>query len=321
VTGRIDVHQHVIPPSYRAALRAQGIDADGGRPLPDWDADAALELMDGLGTAACVLSVSTPGTAFLAGRTEAAALAREINDDVAALVAAHPRRFGFLASLPLPDVPDAVTEAARSLDELGADGVVLLANARATYLGAQGQDGLFEVLDDRSAVVLVHPAELPARAVPGIPPFAADFLLDTSRAAFLLVRNGVLRRYPRIRFVLSHGGGFVPYASHRMAATIAGLTDRSLPDVLEDFRAFHFDTALSSSPAALPTLLAFARTDHVLFGSDWPYSPADVVRYFATALDAYPGLDAARRAAIDRDNAVALFPRLAAAPAVSRRGP
>ena len=121
----------------------------------------------------------------------------------------------------------------------------------------------------------------------------------------------MVRRYPRIRFVLSHAGGFVPYASHRMATTIAHVTGRDLPDVLEDFQAFHFDTALSSSPAALPTLLAFAQPDHVVFGSDWPYSPTSVVQYFANGLDTYPGLDTARRAAINRDNAASLFPRLA----------
>lgn len=311
MSARIDVHQHVIPPSYRAALHGAGIDADGGRPLPDWDAGSAIELMDHLDTAACTLSVSTPGTAFLSDPAEAAALAREINDDVAAVVAEHPQRFGFLASLPMPEVSEAAMEAARALDDLAADGVVLLANARGTYLGTEGQDALFEVLDDHSAAVLVHPAELPAAAVPGIPPFAADFLLDTSRAAFQLVQNGIVRRYPRIRFVLSHAGGFVPYASHRMATTIAHVTGRDLPDVLEDFQAFHFDTALSSSPAALPTLLAFAQPDHVVFGSDWPYSPTSVVQYFANGLDTYPGLDTARRTAINRDNAASLFPRLA----------
>ena len=148
--------------------------------------------------------------------------------------------------------------------------------------------------------------------MPGIPPFAADFLLDTSRAAFLLVQNGIVRRYPRIRFVLSHAGGFVPYASHRMATTIAAATGRAQSDALEDFQAFHFDTALSSSPAALPTLLAFAQPDHVVFGSDWPYSPAGVVRYFADGLDTYPGLDTAQRSSDQPRQRRVPVPRLVA---------
>lgn len=194
-------------------------------------------------------------------------------------------RFGHFATLPIPDTTASVTEAERALDELGADGVTLLANSRGTYLGGSGQDRLWQTLDDRGAVVFVHPADLPARVVDGIPPFAADFLLDTTRAAYLLVRNGIVRRFPSIRFLLSHAGGFVPYASHRMAVTIAGESGRSPLDVLDDFRAFYFDTALSSSPAALPTLLAFARPGHVLFGSDWPFAPTPAGQYFANGLD------------------------------------
>lgn len=83
--------------------------------------------------------------------------------------------------------------------------------------------------------------------------------------------------------------------------------------MLEDFRAFYFDTALSSSPAVLPTLLAFARPGHVLFGSDWPFAPAPACQYFAGGLDTGVAPDLLQ--AVNRDNAEALFPRLAASPA------
>ncbi|MDT5208187.1 MAG: 6-methylsalicylate decarboxylase [Mycobacterium sp.] len=88
------------------------------------------------------------------------------------------------------------------------------------YLGQDGQDELWSALDARSAVVFIHPADLPGPTVPGVAPFAADFLLDTTRAAYLLVRNGIRRKNPNIKFILSHAGGFVPYASHRMAVGI-----------------------------------------------------------------------------------------------------
>ncbi|GAA3837493.1 amidohydrolase family protein [Streptomyces coacervatus] len=309
---RVDVHHHVVPPLYRDALAKAGIAEAGGRELPDWSAGAALEVMDLLGTATAIVSVSTPGTGFLTDPGEAADLARQLNAFSASLAAEHPGRFGYFATLPLPDVSASAAEARRALDELGADGVTLLANNRGTYLGAGGQDQLWQVLDERGAVVFVHPAELPAPAVENIPPFAADFLLDTTRAAYLLVRNGIVRRYPNIRFVLSHAGGFVPYASHRMAVAIASDTGRSPRDVLDDLRGFYFDTALSSSPAALPTLLAFARPGHVLFGSDWPFAPTAAGQYFATGLDT--GVDADTLAAVNRTNAEALFPRLGGAP-------
>ncbi|MET9384461.1 amidohydrolase family protein [Streptomyces sp. NPDC002928] len=188
----------------------------------------------------------------------------------------------------------------------------MLADNQGTYLDADGQDALWRTLNEHGAVDFAHPAELPAPAVENIPPFAADFLLDTTRAAYPLVRNGILRRYPDIRFILSHTGGFVPYASQRMAVTIAGETGRSPLDVLDDFRTIYFDTALSAGPAALPTLLAFARPGHVLFGSDWPFAPVAAGQYFANGLDS--GVDPGTKAAINRTNAEALFPRLACAP-------
>ena len=91
-------------------------------------------------------------------------------------------------------------------------------------------------------------------------------------------------------------------------------TGRSWADVLDDFSSFYFDTALSSSAAALPTLLAFAKPGHITFGSDFPFAPTAAGKLFAAGLETYPGIDADARAAIERTNALALFPRLGAAP-------
>jgi 6-methylsalicylate decarboxylase len=312
-TLRIDTHHHLIPPDYRQALRKAGIDEAGGRALPEWSSEAALQAMADLEVSTAILSVSTPGTTFLPNPADAAALARDLNDYTAELVASAPDRFGFFATVAMPHVDAAVTEAVRALDALKADGVVLLANNAGTYLGQEGQDELFAALNERSAVVFVHPADLPGPIVPGVAPFAADFLLDTTRAAYLLVRNGVRRTYPNIRFILSHAGGFVPYASHRMAVAITGDTGRSPADSLDDFAGFYFDTALSSSAAALPSLLAFAKPGHITFGSDWPFAPVAAGKLFAAGLETFSGIGAATRDAIDRTNALALFPRLGTA--------
>jgi 6-methylsalicylate decarboxylase len=311
---RIDTHHHVIPPDYRKLLRQGGLLEAGGRALPEWSPEASLQAMADLDVGTAILSVSTPGTAFLPHPADAAALARDLNDYTADVSAAHPDRYGFFATVPLPHIDEASAEIVRALDDLHADGVVLLANNAGTYLGEDGQDRLFAALNNRSAVVFIHPAELPGPSVPGIPPFAADFLLDTTRAAYLLVRNGILARYPSIRFILSHAGGFVPYASHRMAVAITADTGRSPADVLDDFASFYFDTALSSSAAALPTLLAFAKPGHITFGSDFPFAPTVAGRLFAAGLETYPGLDSTTRAAIEHNNALALFPRFGAAP-------
>lgn len=99
-----------------------------------------------------------------------------------------------------------------------------------------------------------------------------------------------------------------------MAIAITADTGRSWADVLDDFASFYFDTALSSSAAALPTLLAFAKPGHITFGSDYPYAPVAAGKLFAAGLETYPAIDAGTRAAIERTNALTLFPRLGAAP-------
>lgn len=298
--GHIDVHQHFLPDFYRLWLDRHGIEAPGGRALPPWSASEALELMDRQGIATGILSISTPGV-HLGDSADARAMARDVNVFGAQLAKDDPDRFGFFATVPLPDLNAAIDEAAYALDDLHADGVVLLANQRGDYLGAPALDPLMDALDQRSAVVFVHPADLPGPPAEGIPPFAADFLLDTTRAAYSLIRNGVLRRYPHIRFILAHAGGFVPYAAHRLAMAIFADTGRDPGQILDDFAGFYFDTALSASPAAFPSLRAFVKPGRILYGSDWPFAPEAAVAYFNN------------RELIDDDishhNAHALFPR------------
>lgn len=236
---RIDVHQHVIPPRYADWIRAKGI-RPGGIDLPDWSRSAALKFMDGHGIATGILSVSTPGVHFGDdAATEAAKRAREVNEYCAELVRAEPERFGFFATLTLPDVDSAIAEAEYSLDTLRADGIVLLANNDGRYLGDPGFAPLLDYLHRRSAVVFIHPGELPAEPVPGIPAFTADFLLDTRRTAISLVLTGALERYDGIRFILAHAGGFVPYIAYRILLTQLGSLSRRRVRGLRQFRQEH----------------------------------------------------------------------------------
>jgi predicted TIM-barrel fold metal-dependent hydrolase len=280
VVGRIDTHHHVVPPEYAAWLRSKGQLA-GGLPIPEWSPQAARELMNRHRVDTAVLSVSTPG-AHLGDGADAAAIARMVNDYAAEVRRAHPGRFGFFATLPLPDVDASLTELARAFDELHADGVVLLANNRGVYLGDPRFDPVFAELQRRAAMVFVHPSTLPGLdAIDGIPPFVADFLLDTTRAAVHLCRSGTVDRCPDVRMILSHAGGFVPYAAMRLSQA-ASPTGNPV-DGLDLLGRFYFDTALSGSPFALPSVLAFARPGHVLFGTDWPYAPDSAVAAFTFA--------------------------------------
>ena len=186
--------------------------------------------------------------------------------------------------------------------------MVLLANSAGTYLGDKAFDPVFDELQRRQAVVFVHPSILPGiEPIDGIPAFVADFLLDTTRAAVNLARTGTLDRCPDVRFILSHAGGFVPYAASRLA-TAAG--DGDFLTGLARLQRYHFDIALSGTPSALPSLLAFTTPDKVTFGTDFPYAPDTAVAAMTGMYEAYD-LDEAARHQIDRGTAETLFPRLA----------
>jgi predicted TIM-barrel fold metal-dependent hydrolase len=309
--ARIDVHQHIVPPLWAEALAARGLDS-GGWVIPSWSPRSAIAMMDQQGIATGVMSVTSPGV-HLDGDVAARDLARAVNEYGAEVVKDHPDRFGHFASIPLPDVDGAVAETVYALDTLGTDGVVLMSNAHGKYLGDADFEPLWAALDRRAATVFVHPAQPPMTLLPGTPAPLADYVFDTTRTALNLVLGGVMSRYPNVRVILSHGGGFLPYAAYRFSGLTSTVVDRNrnAEDILRDLKRFYFDTALSASPSALPALLAFAEPGHVLYGSDWPFAPQDAGTYYNNFLEAYPDYTPGQAEAIDRGNAEALFPRLA----------
>lgn len=308
-TGRIDTHNHLVPAGYPEYLAAYGITTSGGGPLPKWSQGHALAVMDARSVTTAILSVSAPGV-HVGDGSGARAAARMVNEAAAEIVRNRPDRFGFFATLTLPDVEGALVEMAYAFDTLHADGIIVLANSRGKYLGDASFAPLFAEFDRRRAIVFVHPAELPGPAAPGIAPFAADFLLDTTRTAIDLCRTGTMERYPNMKVILAHAGGFVPFSAYRMAPMCS--PDFSAADGLASLKRFYFDLAVSSSPSALPSLLAFAEPDRVTFGSDSPFAPDAVVETFAEYLEQY-SLEDAERHSIDRGAAEVLFPRLALA--------
>lgn len=303
--SRIDTHHHVIPPAYRSWLERRGYDA--GRRLPDWSESASLALMDELGIERAVASVSRPGVTLGDG-ADAPAVAREVNDFCAELVKDRPDRFSFFASLPLPDVDASVAELEHALDVLGASGAVVLTNVDGHYLDAERYAPLFAELHRRATVLFVHPTHPPGPWMDGQPPMIADFLLDTVRVAVKLAQAHAMSRYDQVRFLFSHGGGFLPYAVDRIAPLTAYVGDEheTAETVEAELRRGWFDTALTGA-RTLPSLMAFADPARVVYGSDFPFAPDPMPRDCAAALDAFGGIDDRQRRAIDRDNAAALL--------------
>ncbi|WP_037148132.1 amidohydrolase family protein [Rhodococcoides fascians] len=307
--ARIDTHQHIIPPAYRRELDNRGLTA-GGWPTPQWSKTDALALMDSSSIGTGILSVSSPGV-HLGSDADARNLAREVNSYTAELVKDRPDRFGHFASVPLPDIDGSLAEIAYAFDELAADGVVLMSNAHGKYLGDADLEPVWSELDARRAVVFVHPTMPPISMLNGMPSPLLDFPFDTTRTAVHMVANGVFRRHKNLRVILAHAGGFLPFAAYRFTGAAQFNSEITPAEIYEDLSRFHLDTALSSTPVSLPSLLAFANPAHITYGSDFPFAPSSAL--FDGMLDSYP-LTEQQRYAVDRGNALTLFPRLSLDP-------
>jgi predicted TIM-barrel fold metal-dependent hydrolase len=310
---RIDFHVHLIPQFYKDAAYAAGAGPAIGR-YPDWSPELALELMDRSGIDVALMSLAQPGVQF-GERQASAELARRCNDYSAELNARWPKRFGAFAVLPMWDMDEAVREIDRCLGELKLQGICLFASYGEKFLGDPAFDPVLEALDRHAAVVFVHPALHPSSRKLDLPwpGFMMEYLFDTTRAAVNLAFGGALERFSRIRFVLAHAGALVPYFAWRLS--VSPMIDARLPQISRDevlgrLRRFWYDVALSPAGGTLQCLADVAAPGQIVFGSDWPFANARVVAEMLTCYEAVP-LGANERAAIDRTNALSLFPQYA----------
>ncbi|TGJ99533.1 amidohydrolase [Leptospira semungkisensis] len=310
----IDVHHHFIPSFYTEALHDQGIKVVAGAPLPSWDPKRSINAMNVNGVRTAITSISSPGVYF-GNREAAVSLARRCNEYAREIKELYPGRFGSFAILPMPLPKESTQEAIYALDTLKAEGVVLLASTRGKFLGDPDFEELMAELNKRNAVVFVHPDIHPSSETLGLktPGFILEFLCDTTRAAVNLIYTGTLEKYPRIKWILAHAGGFLPYVAWRVSLgnLLPEISERTPQGILTYLRRFYFDTALSPSPFAMSALKELVDSDHILFGSDFPFAPEPLFVHQREELAKLKQFDPTTLAAIDRGHALKLFPSLA----------
>jgi len=320
-TGRaairaVDLHTHFVPAAYRAALAAAGVTHPDGYQagVPAWSARDHLDQMDHLGIETSLVSISSPGP-DLGPVTDTTAVARSANEAGARLAADHPGRFGFLATLPLPDVDASLKVIEESFDQFGTRGVALLTHTRGVYLGDQRLEPVMAELGRRRAVVLVHPTE-PACLVPGVMEGWSrtmfEFFFDTTRAVTNLIFAGVLERHPGIRLVIPHAGAAIPALAQRIQRNVlranrANRAGRPVPDYLETLRRCYFDVAGSVLPYQLASLRLLVPDANVLYGSDFPFTGHALGAELNADLRGSEQLSLTDKRAFLRDNALRLL--------------
>ena len=274
--GAIDVHSHIITPEFLSSLENEGRLMDEGFPLPKYNVESHLKWMDEAGVETSVLTLAAP-------QPTSADVVRQTNEAAALVRKEHPGRFRFCAALPLPDVNAAIREAIYALDTLKADGIKLATNVGGQYLGAPELDTLFSVLNERRAVIILHPhrPEPVNRQVMQQTPLAMqEYLSETTRTVTNMISRNVLARYNHIKVVVPHCGAYLPLAIPRMKSLTPVMQANKMVGEIDyeaNLRALYYDLAGAHSPEVIRMMLTITTPDHLLYGSDYPYVAPQVL--------------------------------------------
>ncbi len=310
---RIDVHHHVFPSKWFAAKRPLVLSSSDNSPtiMTEWTPARAVEQMDRNGIETAIVSVANPGVWF-GDAAESRGLQRSCNDYMAGMARDFPGRFGVFASLDAPDVEGALREIEYAFDTLSVDGAQMFTSYGDKWPGDPVFDPIFAELNRRKAVVFFHPtiADCCGSLGNGLPQSILEYPFDEARAIASLVINGVVSKYRDIRFVFTHAGGPTPVLASRMEQMMRHpeVAKRVPEGPIAALKRLYFDVANSTiNPSAMAAIMAMAPRANLLFGSDYPYV---AIEKTIGGLNG-AGLSAEIVGAINRDNALRLFPRFA----------
>jgi predicted TIM-barrel fold metal-dependent hydrolase len=320
--GPVDVQTHYLPPAVIDALARRDekpmlMDGEHGRMvlygegaayplLPEMtDVERKLEQMDAAGLGMSVLSVNIPGLDWFDER-DVASIARDTNDQLAEVVAAHPDRFAAFAALPMQAPELAAAELERAMAE-GLSGAMLYSNVAGRSLDEPAYRPVFEAADRLNAPLLLHPTyplSAPSVSVHALLP-VIGFLFDTTTATLRLILDGLFDRHPDLTLILGHAGSVIPYIlgrvdyeSSRIPGGLGSL--ESLPS--EHVKRLYVDT-VSAWPPALELVIDLLGADRVLYATDHPFWDPDRTRDALAQVDLTPE----QRQAIETGNAARIL--------------
>lgn len=259
----IDVHAHYYPQRYLDLIRRPDLPPASGV-LAGQSIAERLALLDRAGVDTQVLSVSQ-AQPYLPDPAAAAEAAKLANEEFLSLCDAHRGRFLAFAALPLPHVDQALAE----IERVAGLGPVVGFTLGCSIGLRQLDDPLFEPvyaeLDQRGAVVFLHPVgqeDTPWLGGHNLAWLVGAPFEDTA-AGLRLILSGTLTRFPRVKFIVPHLGGAIPFLEARLSRL-------GRAQISSGLRAMYYDT-VSGSAEALASAQRVFGTDRLLFGTDYPY--------------------------------------------------
>jgi aminocarboxymuconate-semialdehyde decarboxylase len=273
------------------------------------DPEKKIRDMDGTGIKISVLS-STPFAFFYEVEDDLAVeLARFQNDRLSEMIKSYPDRFAAMASLPLQVPEEDLKELERATKTLGLRGVEIGSHVGKRELRDEAFWPIYKALEELRMPILIHPHH-----VAGLDRLEDFYLsnlignpLDTTIAAAQLIFGGVLEKYPKLKIILAHAGGQLPYIIGRIEhgyQVRPECKEKVDQPPMAFFKNFYFDT-ITHHQDILRYLIVFAGSDHVLLGSDYPYDMGDPDP--VQTVSQLSGITEEDRIKIMRKNAIELF--------------
>jgi predicted TIM-barrel fold metal-dependent hydrolase len=276
----IDIHAHYFPTEYLDLLDRFGGTPAGTTPLSrdcfagkaPGDLEYRFRVLDEAGIDVQILSVP-PQLPYFANQSNGVEAARLANDLCAELARQYPERFKVFACFPLPHIDASLKELVRGLDELGMVGAAVGTYVRDKSIADSAFDPIFAELNRREAVLFVHPTA-PAGCSACLNdtgltwPVGAPF--EDTICLLQMIRAGIPTRYPKMRIIIPHLGGTLPFLWRRVDHQAAMFMPKGAekPSVLA--KSFWVDT-VNGHPSALRDTCDCFGPDHVLMGTDYPY--------------------------------------------------
>ena len=288
----IDIHTHIVParlaadagrdarwPSVAHAAGDQAAVMIAGKVFRkidtrSWDVARRLADMAEDGTDMQVLSPMPELLSHWLPADDAEYLADVMNEQIAGMMAEAPRNFAGIGMVCMQDIPRAIRQLEK-VKTLGFAGIEIGTHIDGVALGSETLFPLYEAAESLGLGLFVHPLH-PAgmERVGGGPEFAATavFPLETALASVSLLAAGVPEKFPRLRILLSHGGGALPWILPRMDfGWSLGAKGRMTQPPSKLARQFWYDTILYD-PVSLSFLGNAVGTDHIVVGSDYPFA-------------------------------------------------